>query len=463
MSSAGSSVESHILAESPRLVQQQSALLTDLYQLTMLDAYLGQGMCDQAVFEFFVRRLPENRSFLMVAGLEQLLEYLETLSFSSAEIEWLESTGRFSLRLLDYLAEFRFRGDICAMPEGTTFFSDEPVVQVIASLPEAQLIETRLINIVHYQTLIASKAARCVMAAPKKTLVDFGLRRAHGAEAGLLAARAAFIAGFSGTSNVLAEACFGIPIYGTMAHSFIQAHTSEIEAFEHFARMSPDGSVLLIDTYDTLVGAQRVTELIHRLRPVGIKVQAVRLDSGDLPALAAGVRKILDDNGCSDVSIFCSGSLDEYTLAKDFADGTPADGFGIGTHLDVSADAPYLDCAYKIEEYAGRPRRKRSAGKSTWPGRKQVFRLSDSSGHIRNDLITLADEDARGRALLECVMRDGLRMASSPTLEEVRDYAASELTALPDTMGDPFSHTCYPVEISASLQALAKRVDSTYR
>ena len=463
MSSTESPVESRELAESPRSVQQQSALLTDLYQLTMLDAYLEQGMCDQAIFEFFVRRLPENRSFLMAAGLEQLLECLENLSFSPAEIEWLESTGRFSPRLLEYLSEFRFRGDVCAMPEGTIFFADEPIIQVIASLPEAQLVETRLINLIHYQTLIASKAIRCVMAAPGKLLVDFGLRRAHGAEAGLLAARAAYIAGFSGTSNVLASERFGIPMYGTMAHSFVQAHASEIEAFEHFARTYPDNAVLLIDTYDTLAGARRVTELAQKLRPDGINIRAVRLDSGDLAALALRVREILDSNGCKDVGIFCSGSLDEYILTKQFGAGVPADGFGIGTHLDVSADAPYLDCAYKIEEYAGIPRRKRSTGKSTWPGRKQVFRVNDSDGRMRGDLVVLADEQAQGRGLLELVMRGGERIASPPALSELRGYAAAQLAALPESMYDPLMQTHYPMEFSASLQALAARVDSTFR
>jgi nicotinate phosphoribosyltransferase len=450
-------------ADDLRASEQQSVLLTDLYQLTMLDAYLAGDMCEPAVFEFFSRRLPKNRSFLMAAGLEQLLDYLETMSINSAEIEWLESTGLFSLRLLEYLAELRFHGDVYALPEGTIFFANEPIVQVIASLPEAQLIETRLINIIHYEALIATKAARCVLAAPEKDLVEFGLRRAHGAEAGLLAARAAYIAGFAGTSNVLAKARFGIPIYGTMAHSFIQAHESEMEAFEHFSRTYPDGCVLLIDTYDTLVGAQRVVELINRLRPEGIQVRAVRLDSGDLPALATAVRKILDDNGCSDVSIFCSGSLDEYSLARDFTDESPADGFGIGTHLDVSADAPYLDCAYKIQEYAGEPRRKRSSGKATWPGRKQVFRSLDSNGRIRSDLITLADENADGRGLLQCVMRGGTRVAKSPSLEAIRDHAVSELASLPDAMRDPYSRPDYPVEISASLQALANQVDSTLR
>jgi nicotinate phosphoribosyltransferase len=449
-------------ADDLRISEQQSALLTDLYQLTMLDAYLARDMCESAVFEFFSRRLPENRSFLMAAGLEQLLDYLEALSINSAEIEWLESTGLFSSRLLEYLADFRFRGDVYALPEGTVFFENEPIVQVVASLPEAQLVETRLINLIHFSTLIASKGARCVMAAPGKTLVDFGLRRAHGAEAGMLAARASYIAGFAGTSNVLARARFDIPIYGTMAHSFVQAHKSEMEALEHFARTYPDASVLLIDTYDTLVGAERVVRLIDRLRPEGIRVGGVRLDSGELSTLAAEVRKILDDKGCSDVSIFCSGSLDEYSLARDFTGETPADGFGIGTHLDVSADAPYLDCAYKIQEYAGQPRRKRSAGKSTWPGRKQVYRSQDSEGRIQCDLITLADEQADGRALLECVMRGGIRVAKSPGLGAVRDYAASELASLPGAMSDPFSKTHYPVEISTSLRGLVEQVDSTF-
>ncbi len=462
MSNTSHPAESHQIGANSEWVPPQSALLTDLYQLTMLDAYLAQGMFDQAVFEFFVRRMPENRSFLMTGGLEQLLDFLENLTFSATEIEWLASTGRFSDRLPEYLSEFRFRGDVYAMPEGTTFFADEPSVQIVASLPEAQLIETRLVNLIHYQTLVASKAARCVLAAPGKLLVDFGLRRAHGAEAGLLAARAAFIAGFSGTSNVLASAQFGIPMYGTMAHSFVQAHASEVDAFEHFARSFPDGTTLLIDTYDTVAGARRVTELVARLRPRGINIRAVRLDSGDLAALASRVREILDSNGCEDVGIFCSGSLDEYILAQQFGADVPADGFGIGTHLDVSADAPYLDCAYKIEEYAGIARRKRSTGKSTWPGRKQVYRVIDAGGALRNDLVALADEQAPGRSLLEPVMRGGKRVAARLPLTEVRDYAAAELAALPETMHDPSVHIAYPVKISASLQALATRVDHAF-
>ncbi len=439
---------------------EKSGLLTDLYQLTMLDAYLSRDMCDDAVFEFFSRRLPEKRSFLMAAGLEQLLDYLESLSFNADEIDWLASTGRFTKKLLDYLANFRFSGEVWAMPEGTVFFANEPIVQVIAPLPEAQLIETRLINLLHYQTLIATKAARCVLVAPDKMLVDFGLRRAHGAEAGLLAARASYIAGFTGTSTVLAEAEFAIPIYGTMAHSFVQAHASELESFEHFARMYPEGSVLLIDTYDTLVAAKSVTELVARLRPENIHVRAVRLDSGDLPALSVAVRKILDDNGCEDVSIFCSGSIDEYVLARDFI-GTPADGFGIGTRLDVSADAPYLDCAYKIEEYAGIARRKRSAGKETWPGRKQVFRRRDARGVMIGDTLGQLGEDIAGQVLLEPVMRNGARLSPSPALDDVREYTAGELTSLPESMRDPLGKATYPVEISESLRMLAAEIDRT--
>lgn len=446
-----------------REAERQSALLTDLYQLTMLDAYLAREMREPAVFEFYSRRLPENRSFLMAAGLEPLLDYLETVSFSGAEIDWLRSTGIFSDRLLDYLQDFRFRGDVCAMPEGTVCFANEPIVQVVASLPEAQLIESRLINLVHFSTLIATKAARCVQAAPGKSLVDFGLRRAHGAEAGMLAARSTYIAGFAGTATVLAGARYGIPIYGTMAHSFIQAHDSEIEAFEHFARTYPEGSVLLIDTYDTLKGAERAAMIANRLRPEGVTIRGVRLDSGDLPELAVAVRKILDDNGCPDITIFCSGSLDEYVLARDFATDTPARGFGIGTHLDVSADAPYLDCAYKIQDYAGRARRKRSAGKATWPGRKQVYRSLNDDGLIAGDLLTLAADESAGHPLLECVMRGGSRVAESPDLDTVRTQAEQALASLPDAMRDPFETAACDVEISASLRALAEEVDRHFQ
>lgn len=435
-----------------------SALLTDLYQLTMLDAYVDRGMQDDAVFEFFVRKLPATRNFLVAAGLEQLLDYLESLAFTSAELAWLESTGRFSRRLIDYLADFRFTGEVRAMPEGTVFFPNEPVVQVIAPLPEAQLVETRLINLLHFQTMVASKAARSVLAAPGKLLVDFGLRRAHGAEAGLLAARAAYLAGFAGTSTVLANAAFGIPIYGTMAHSFVQAHESETDAFEHFARLHPEGTILLIDTYDTLEGARKVAGLAARLREDGVRIAGVRLDSGDLAALAPAVRRILDDAGLHEVTLFLSGSLDEHALAGGLA-AVPAAGYGIGTRLDVSADAPYLDCVYKIEEYAGRARRKRSTGKETWPGQKQVYRQFDLDGRMTGDLLVEAGEAPGGQPLLATVMVDGRRISPSPALGAIREHTAAQLAALGNALRDVGRPAQYPVTVSDRLRELAREVD----
>src|SRR5512146_2371457 len=283
-----------------------SPLLTDLYQLNMIQAYLDQGETKTAVFEFFVRKLPQRRGFLMAAGLEQVLDFFESLHFSPEEIDWLARTHRFDKRLLDHLASFRFTGDVHAMPEGRVFFANEPILRVTAPMPQAQLVETRLINIMHFQTLIAAKAARLVLAAPGKLLVDFGLRRAHGAEAGLMAARASYIAGFAGTATMLAEQAFGIPTYGTMAHSFVEAYDSELAAFESFAQSRPKNLTLLIDTYDTEAAARKVVMLAPRLAARGITIAAVRLDSGDLIPLARSVRRILDDGGLSRVSIFAS-------------------------------------------------------------------------------------------------------------------------------------------------------------
>ena len=275
-------------------MENASPLLTDLYQLTMVQAYLDHGDTDTAVFEFFARTLPPSRGFLLAAGLAQALDFLETLHFSDADISWLKSTGRFSQKLLDYLAAFRFTGDVHAMPEGTVFFANEPILRVTAPLPQAQFVELRLINILHFQSLVAAKAARCVLAAPNKLLVDFGMRRAHGAEAGLMAARASYIAGFAGTATVLAGEEFGIPLYGTMAHSFIEAFDDETAAFESFARSRPDNVVLLLDTYDSEAAARKVVALAPRLKAAGIAIRGVRLDSGDLIALSKSVRAILD-------------------------------------------------------------------------------------------------------------------------------------------------------------------------
>jgi nicotinate phosphoribosyltransferase len=435
-----------------------SVLLTDLYQLTMLQGYHDSGMDKTAVFEFFVRRLRPGRGFLLAAGLEQSLEYLEQAHFTPDELEWLASTRRFSKDFLASLESLRFRGDVHAMPEGTVFFPNEPILRVTAPIAEAQLVETRLINLLHLETLIASKAARSVLMAPNKLLVDFGLRRAHGAEAGLLAARASYIAGFTGTSTVLAGQQFGIPLFGTMAHSFIQAHDDEALAFERFAHAQPENVVLLIDTWDTEAAAHKVVALAPRLASAGIRIKGVRIDSGDLAEHARRVRTILDAGGLDHVIIFASGDLDEVALRDMLAAGAPLDGFGVGTHLDTSSDQPYLDCAYKLQEYAGRARRKRSEGKATWPGRKQVYRHHDAEGRMAGDVVTLETDPQPGEPLLAPVMRGGSRLAPAPSLADVRRHAADNLARLPEPLRrlEAFD---YRVEISPSLHQLAAEVD----
>ncbi|HEU0234546.1 MAG TPA: nicotinate phosphoribosyltransferase [Gallionella sp.] len=435
-----------------------SALLTDLYQLTMLQGYHESSMEDVAVFEFFVRKLRPGRGFLMAAGLEQALEFLEGLHFSSEELAWLASTGRFNNGFLTQLETLRFTGDVHAMPEGTVFFPDEPILRVTAPIAQAQLVETRLINLLHFQTLIASKAARMKLVAPDKLLVDFGLRRAHGAEAGLLAARASYIAGFTGTSNVLAGMQFGIPLFGTMAHSFVQAHDGETLAFEHFAHAQPDNVVLLIDTYDTEAAARKVVALAPQLQSQGIRIKGVRIDSGDLADHARKVRQILDEGGLNHVTIFASGDLDEYVLRNMFAAGAPVDGFGIGTRMDTSSDVPYLDCAYKLQEYAGKARRKRSEGKQTWPGRKQVYRNYDAGGRMASDVVTLEEDVQSGEPLLKPVMRGGRRIAAT-TLADIRSHAAADLARLPEPLHRLQEPCDYPVEIAAALHKLAEQVD----
>jgi len=435
-----------------------SLLLTDLYQLTMLQAYYGRGMEEIAVFEFFVRRLPDGRSFLMAAGLEQALEFLEHARFTAEEIDFLASTGRFTTRTLSRLADWRFTGDVEAMLEGTIFFPDEPILRVTAPLPEAQLVETRLINLLQFQVLVASKAARCVLAAPGSLLVDFGLRRAHGAEAGLLSARASYVAGFDGTSNVLAAKAWGIPIFGTMAHSFIQAHEHEAEAFEHFARAHPHANTMLIDTYDTEAGAAMLVPLAQTLAKEGITVQGVRLDSGDLGEHARQVRRILDEGGLGGAKIFASGNLDEYAL-RDLHGTAPIDGYGVGTRMNTSADRPYLDCVYKLQEYAGRPRRKRSEGKATWPGRKQVYRRSNAAGRFERDILTIEGEVQSGQPLLQPVMRGGRPLAPRVPLAAIRGHAAEGLARLPDALRSLDPAPDYEVAVAEPLQDLARSVD----
>jgi nicotinate phosphoribosyltransferase len=432
-----------------------SPLVTDLYQLTMLDAYRRLDFTRPAAFELFTRRLPDERGFLLVAGLEQALEYLETLRFADEELAWLDGLGRFGAGFTDWLRGFRFTGDVWAVPEGTVLFADEPWLRVVAPLPEAQMVESRLINLLHFQTLVASKAARCVLAAGGRGLIDFGMRRAHGAEAAVLASRACAIAGFAGTATVEAGRRFGIPLFGTMAHSFVQAHASEAEAFVNYARCHPGRVTLLLDTYDTLAAARTVVRLVRE----GVGVQAVRLDSGDLDSLSREVRRLLDAAGCADVRILASGNLDEHSIALLVRDGAPIDSFGVGTRLDASVDAPTLDAVYKLEEYDGRARRKRSTGKATWPGRKQVRRMLGTDGRIASDLVTLEDETAPGEPLLVKVMERGRRIAPAESMDTMRARAAASLAQLPPGARALDAPVPLAAAISPGVRALAVAVD----
>ncbi|MGJ0508352.1 MAG: nicotinate phosphoribosyltransferase [Methylocystis sp.] len=436
-----------------------SPLLTDLYQLKMAEAYLAQGMAGTAVFEFFVRRLPPTRGFLLAAGLEQALAFLESFAFSQGDLDWLESAGECSPALLERLASLRFTGDAHAMPEGTAFFPDEPILRVTAPIIEAQLVETRLINLLHFQTLIASKAARHVLLAQGRQLVDFGLRRAHGAGAGLLAARASYLAGYDGTATVLAGKLFGAPLFGTMAHSFIQAFDDETRAFEAFADANPENLVLLLDTYDTEAAARKLVTLAPRLLARGVRIKAVRLDSGDLIALSRAVRAIFDAGGMRDVRILVSGGLDDDDMSAIVRSGAPVDGFGVGTSLTTSFDAPALDCAYKLQDYQGAPRRKRSPGKETLPGRKQVWRRYGPDGRMSGDLIALAHETIAGEPLLQPVMRAGKRVSPPPTMQECRARARETLARLPEPLRRLDPGASYGVEISDALRALAAEAD----
>ncbi len=438
-----------------------SALLTDFYQLTMLQAYLQEPLEGEAVFELFVRRLPAGRNFLVAAGLEQALEYLEGLRFDDAEIDWLVRHGGFPPALAPRLQAFRFEGDVHAMPEGTVFFAGEPILRVTAPLPQAQLVESRLLNIVHLQTLIASKAARIRLAARDRQLVDFSMRRTHGAEAALLVARATWLAGFDGTATAEAARRFDIPPIGTMAHSFVQAHDSEAAAFEAFARSRPFHATMLVDTYDTEAAVAKLIAMAPRLADAGLAFGGVRLDSGDLAFHARAVRRLLDTAGLSDRIVFASGNLDEHRIDALLAAGAPIDGFGVGTALGTSSDAPALDMVYKLQSYAGVARRKRSEGKATWPGIKQVSRTLDDNGRMARDTVHLASEAAQGMALLQPCMRRGRRLDALPTLAQSRAHHARErerlapaLSALQD------APSAYPVDFSSGLRDLMAQVDA---
>jgi nicotinate phosphoribosyltransferase len=431
-----------------------SALVVDLYELTMMQAYHRQRMEGRATFDLFVRRLPPGRDFLLVAGLETVLERLEGLQFATSDLEYLASLGLFEKSFLNRLENLRFSGDVIAMNEGTLAFAGEPILRVTAPIIEAQFLETVVMNQIHLQTLLASKAARVVLAAGGRGLMDFGLRRTHGAEAGLYGARAEYIAGFDATSNVLAGKRFGIPVAGTMAHSYIQASGDEATAFRTFAECFPD-TILLVDTYDTLRGVERVIALADELGD-DFRVRGVRLDSGDLAALAPAVRDRLDAAGLERLKIFASGNLDEHRLLELAAAGAPIDAFGIGTRLGTSQDAPNLDIVYKLAQVDDRPLLKLSTDKKTLPGVKQVWRERDGSRVPVRDVVGLATEDLDGEPLLAPVMVGGKRLsAAEGDLEAARERAAAELRHLPESMRrlEPDAEP-YPVVVSYRLRAL---------
>ncbi|HEX9779889.1 MAG TPA: nicotinate phosphoribosyltransferase [bacterium] len=441
----------------PRMDAANAALLTDLYELTMAQAYLAEGMREPAVFDLMVRRLPDSRNVLLACGLDDALAHLEALAFPPEAIESLRLLELFSEDFLGYLRSFRFTGDVHAVPEGTPVFAGEPILEVVAPLPEAQLAETFLLNQVTFQTMVASKALRVVRAAAGRTVVDFGLRRAHGTDAGIKAARAAYVAGVHATSNVLAGRCYGIPVRGTMAHSYIQAHEDELAAFRAFASRYPE-AVLLVDTYDTLEGVRNVIRLARELG-ADFKIRAIRLDSGDLLVLAREARRMLDAAGLSRVGVFASGSLDESGIAGLVGAGAPVSGFGVGTRMDVSADAPSLDTAYKLVSYAGHPRMKLSSDKTTLPGRKQVVRVV-RGGVAERDVIGLHGERLEGEPLLATVMAGGRRTAEGAgSVDAARARAARELAGLPERIQDlGRAEPPYPVEVSPGLCTQTERL-----
>lgn len=426
-------------------------LFTDLYELTMLQAYLAEGMTDTAVFTLFIRRLPEHRNFLLACGLDSVLASLEQLRFTDDDLAYLRSLKTFSEPFLTWLRDFAFTGEVMAVREGTPVFANEPILEIVAPIGQAQLVETLVMNQIHVQTVLASKGARVAAAARGRTVVDFGARRAHGIDAAVKAARAFYIAGIDATSNVLAGKLYGIPVAGTMAHSYIQAHGDEGEAFRAFARIFP-GTTLLVDTYDTLEGVRRVIDLVKRA-PGEIRINAVRLDSGDLAALARETRRMLDAAGLQDIRIFASSGLDEWEIAKLLDAGAPIDGFGVGTGMSVSEDAPALDIAYKLSEYGGEGRTKLSRHKPILPGRKQIFR-QEANGMAVGDTIARAGEQLEGRALLRVAMRGGRRTPdASENLETMRQRAREEMAKLPaHLMSLEPADPPYPVHTSAALE-----------
>ncbi len=443
----------------PSLPGQELGLFTDLYELTMAQAYFSQGMFAPATFSLSIRRYPHRRAYFVAAGLQDVLDYLSGLHFSGAGLDYLRSTGIFTEEFLDYLGGLRFTGSVRAIPEGRLFFTDEPPIEVTAPIIEAQLAETFILNQINLQTLLATKASRCVWAAQGRILSDFATRRTQGTDAAMKMARSSYIAGFQSTSNVLAAQRYGIPPAGTMAHSFISCFTLETDAFRAYASTFPDRSIFLLDTYDTIEGAHRAVEVAKEMEAAGHRLLAVRLDSGDFDSLSRSVRRILDDAGLDYVRILASGGLDEYELDALVRAGAPIDTFGVGTKAGVSADAPWTDIAYKLVSYDQRPVMKLSTDKVSLPGAKQVFRFRDGAGQLDRDIIGLHDESIPGGTpLLTQVMAEGRRTGPDPALAEIRERFYKDFRGLGDRFKELVEPPRYPVSISPRLEQLAARV-----
>ncbi len=434
-------------------------LLTDLYELTMAQSYFQEEHNGLAAFSLFIRKYPPHRGYFVSCGLEDVLHYLEEFHFNTEAVDRLHRTNIFSDAFLDYLKTLRFTGEVRAVPEGRLFFCDEPVLEVTAPIIEAQLVETLIINQMNLQILIATKAARCVQAARGRKIIDFSLRRTQGLDAGMKVARASYIAGAAATSNVLAGVTFGIPLSGTMAHSFISSYDQEIDAFRAFVKNFPERSILLIDTYDTLAGAHKAVQVAWEMAARGQHLQGVRIDSGDLLTLGREVRRILDEAGFSDVQIVGSGGLDEFDLEELSQQNAAYDAYGVGTKMGVSGDAPWTDMAYKLVSYNGHPVLKLSEGKISLPAAKQVFRFTEA-GKLNHDVIALLEETMEGgEPLLQKVMIDGQIIQPLPSLPEIRERFQTEFGRLGDhykLIRDP---AVFPVQISSDLQALKEHFE----
>ncbi|OHB34325.1 MAG: nicotinate phosphoribosyltransferase [Planctomycetes bacterium GWA2_40_7] len=429
-------------------------LATDLYQLTMIAGYFECGKNHKSTFELFVRNLPEKRSYLIAAGLEQAIHYLRNLRFTEEYLKYLKNLPVFknvSMKFFDYLRNLRFSGDVYAVPEGTLFFANEPIIRVTAPMIEAQIVETYLLSMINYQTLIASKASRVVHAARGRDVIDFGTRRAHGPQAGVLAARACFIGGCAGTSNVLAACEMGIPPIGTVAHSWVMAYDDEYESYKDFHKVFPDNTILLIDTYDTITGAKLAAK-------IGKKLKGVRLDSGNITLLSKKVRKILDDAGLGHVKITASGDLNEYKISQMLDKGACIDSFGVGTEMVTSKDVPALGGVYKLveQEKEGRPvpKMKLSKDKATYPAKKQVYRFLNNKGMCKKDIIGLVDEVFDAEELLLPVMEKGKLVYKIPTVQQIQRVAGKNISQLPDRFKALDCKASYPVTISKRLKQI---------